>query len=435
MSAGFFVIPSGFFLCIFGSEIFHTPLHFLDMHSPEQLRQFARQLPPAQCAQLERLACEWDGERAALKAMQSIGIKLSRVRDAFDVLTLFQDVLAEALGLIGAGRTALALLSDGELRVVDSHSVAGDEDPQISKTLLERVLRTQQPLITTNVQEDEGLNMLASASVLALDIRSVLAVPLRSRDAVIGVLYADTQFTECIFTSGDAAMLETFASQVGVAVMQARALQEEHESFVTLVRVMLSTLDKRDPYTAGHSERVGLYTQALAQHLGWSAADQERALFAGRVHDIGKIGIREPLDKQGPLTAEERAVVQQHPLIGFDIIQQSGKRLESIAPAVRSHHERWDGLGYPDGLAGDEIPLLARMVGIADAFDAMTNARSYSVAKTWDTAFEILREVSETQFDANLVEPFIAALKQQRVAAEVERINRTGELELLALSL
>ena len=405
------------------------------MHPLEQLRQFARQLPPQQGAQLERLARELEGERGALKAMQAIGIKLSRVRDAFDVLTLFQDVLEEALSLMGAGRTALALLSDGELRVVDSRSVSGDEDPQVSKTLLERVLKTQQPIITTNVQEDEGLNMLASASILALDIRSVLAVPLRSRDAVIGVLYADTQFIERVFTEGDATMLETFASQVGVAVMQARALQEEHESFVTLVRVMLSTLDKRDPYTAGHSERVGLYTQALAQRLGWSAADQERALFAGRVHDIGKIGIRDNfLDKSGPLTGDERAVLEQHTLIGFDIIQQCGKQLEAIAPAVRSHHERWDGMGYPDGIAGAEIPLMARMVCIADTFDAMTTERPYSVAKTWDRGFEILREVSGSQFDANLVEPFIIALKEQRVAAEVERINCTGELELLALS-
>ena len=297
------------------------------------------------------------------------------------------------------------------------------------------MLLTQQPIITTNVQEDEGLNLQASASILALDIRSVLAVPLRSRDAVIGVLYADTQFIERVFTEGDAAMLETFASQVGVAVMQARALQEEHESFVTLVRVMLSTLDKRDPYTAGHSERVGLYTQALAQRLGWSAADQERALFAGRVHDIGKIGIRDNfLDKKGPLTTEEWAVMEQHTLIGFEIIQQCGKQLEAIAPAVRSHHEHWDGRGYPDAIAGEEIPLLARMVCIADSFDAMTTARPYASAKSWDGAFEVLREVSASQFDPNLVEPFITALKEQRVTAEVERINRTGELELLALS-
>ena len=405
------------------------------MHSLEQLRQFARQLPPAQSVQLERLARALEGERAALKAMQSIGLKLSRVRDAFDVLTLFQDVLEEALSLMGAGRTALALLSDGELRVVDSRCASGHEDPQVSQTLLEQVLQTQQPIITTNVQEDERLNILASASILALDIRSVLAVPLRSRDAVIGVLYADTQFTERVFSPSDAAMLETFASQVGVAVMQARALQEEHESFVTLVRVMLSTLEKKDPYTAGHSERVGFYTQTLAQRLGWSASDQERALFAGRVHDIGKIGIRDHfLEIKGPLTPAERAVLEQHSLIGFDIIQQCGKQLETIAPAVRSHHERWDGLGYPDGIAGDEIPLLARMVGIADAFDAMTTARSYSVAKTWERAFEVLREAAGTQFDAALVEPFITALKEQRVAFEVNRINRPSELELLALS-
>jgi putative nucleotidyltransferase with HDIG domain len=406
------------------------------MHALEQLRQFARLLPPQHGAQLERIARELEGERGALKAMQAIGVKLSKVRDAFDVLTLFQDVLEEAVHLMNAGRTALALKdADGELRVVDTRSADGDEDPQVSKTLLERVAQTAQPIITTNVQEDPSLNMQASASILALDIRSVLAVPLRSRDAVIGVLYADTRFMERVFTPADAAVLETFASQVGVAVMQARALQEEHESFVTLVRVMLSTLDKRDPYTAGHSERVGLYTQALAQKLRWKATDQERALFAGRVHDIGKIGIRDNfLDKRGPLTPEERAVLEQHTLIGFEIIQQSGKRLEAIAPAVRSHHERWDGRGYPDRLPAEDIPLLARMIGIADAFDAMTTARPYSVARSWERAFSVLREASGTQFDGALVEPFIEAVQEQRVASEVERINRTGEYEALKVN-
>ncbi len=403
------------------------------MHPLERLAQLIRQLPPEQGAVLERISRELEGERGALKAMQAIGLKLSRVQDAFDVLTLFQDVLGEAVHLMRAGRAALALIVNGELRVVDSRGRDSEDDVQVSKMLLERVVSSQQPIITTNVQEDSSLNLTASASILALDIRSVLAVPLRSRNEVIGVLYADTQFTERIFSESDASVLETFASQVGVAVMQARALQEEHESFVTLVRVMLSTLDKRDPYTAGHSERVGLYTQALAKKLGWNAADQERALFAGRVHDIGKIGIRDDfLYKEGALTPEERRVLEQHTIMGSDIIQQSGKRLEAISPAVRSHHERWDGRGYPDGLSAEETPLLARMVGIADTFDAMTSARPYSSRKTWTRAFEILREVAGTQFDPALVEPFITALQETQVTAEVERINRSGELEALS---
>jgi HD-GYP domain-containing protein (c-di-GMP phosphodiesterase class II) len=402
------------------------------MHALEQLQQLARQLPPHHGAQLERISRELEGERAALKALQAIGLKLTRVRDAFDVLTLFQDVLAEAVHLMKAGRSALALIQNGELRVVDSRSRENDDEVQVSKTLLERVISTQHPILTTNVQEDEALNLKASASIMALDIRSVLAVPLRSRDEVIGVLYADTQFVEHVFTEGDAAVLETFASQVGVAVMQARALQEEHESFVTLVRIMLTTLEARDEYTAGHSERVGLYTQALARKLGWNAADQERALFAGRIHDIGKIGVKDDyLRKTGPLTTDERRALEQHTVIGDRIIRNS-PRLETITSAVRSHHERWDGRGYPDGLEGADTPLLARMICIGDTFDAMTTARSYSEPKSWDRAFEILREVAGTQFDPLLVEPFIAAVQETQIAAEVERINRSGELEALS---
>jgi HD-GYP domain-containing protein (c-di-GMP phosphodiesterase class II) len=402
------------------------------MHALEQLQQLARQLPPHQGAHLERISRELEGERAALKALQAIGLKLTRIRDAFDVLTLFQDVLEEAVHLMKAGRCALALIQNGELRVVDSRSRESDEEVQVSKTLLERVVSTQHPILTTNVQEDEKLNLKASASIMALDIRSVLAVPLRNRDEVIGVLYADTQFVERVFSEGDAAVLETFASQVGVAVMQARALQEEHESFVTLVRIMLTTLEARDEYTAGHSERVGLYTQALARRLGWNAAEQERALFAGRIHDIGKIGVKDDyLRKTGALTPEERRDLEQHTVIGDRIIRKS-PRLEAITSAVRSHHERWDGRGYPDGLVGADTPLLARMICIADTFDAMTTLRSYSEPKSWDRAFEVLREVAGTQFDPLLVEPFIAAVQETQITAEVERINRSGELEALS---
>ena len=394
----------------------------------EQLSQISSLLPPQVGGRVRTIVRELEAERSALTAFQSLGMKLSSVRDSFDVITLFQDMLTEAVRLMQADRGALALVEDGIVRVVDSCSKDSHEEVQVSRTLLERVVQTKDSIITTNVQEDMGHS--ASESILALDIRSVLAVPLRARDDVIGVLYVDTQFTQRAFTESDSSILGGFAAQAGVAVTLARSIQQEHENYVSLVKIMLSTLESRDQYTAGHSDRVGLYTRKLAERLGWSVSDLERALFAGFVHDIGKIGIRDKyLDKTGQLTPEERQILEQHTVIGESLLRKNTKGFDMILAAIRSHHERWDGRGYPDGLAGEHIPLLARMVGISDAFDAMTTARPYSTPKTFEQSFEILKKDSGTHFDPQLVPLFIEAMSDQKVSAALLEISRSGEID------
>jgi HD-GYP domain-containing protein (c-di-GMP phosphodiesterase class II) len=152
--------------------------------------------------------------------------------------------------------------------------------------------------------------------------------------------------------------------------------------------------------------------------MGWGAEDLERARFAGWVHDIGKIGIRDQfLYKEGPLTPEERRTLEEHTLIGERILATSTHGFERILPAVRHHHERWDGRGYPDGLAGESIPLLARMVGIADSFDAMTTERPYSRARGLEAAIAVLHEDAGTCFDPALVPLFARAVERERPGA------------------
>jgi HD-GYP domain-containing protein (c-di-GMP phosphodiesterase class II) len=394
----------------------------------EQLSQISSLLPPQVGGRVRTLVRELEAERSALTAFQNLGMKLSGVRDSFDVITLFQDMLTEAVRLMQADRGALALVEDGSVRIVDSCSKDSHEEVQVSRTLLERVVTTKESIITTNVQEDSGFG--ASESILALDIRSVLAVPLRARDDVIGVLYVDTQFTQRAFTESDSSILNGFAAQAGVAVTLARSIQQEHENYVSLVKTMLGTLEARDEYTAGHSDRVGLYTRKLAEKLNWDTSDLERALFAGFVHDIGKIGIRDVyLHKTGQLTQEERTILEQHTVIGEKLLRNNTKGFEGILSSIRSHHERWDGRGYPDGLSGTDIPLLARMVGISDAFDAMTTARPYSTPKTWEATFEILKKDIGTHFDPELVPLFIEAMSDQKVSEAVLQINRSGEID------
>lgn len=384
----------------------------------QELKDISRLVPANVSNRLHAVTRQLEGERGALNALSNIGTKLSGVRDVFDATALLEAVLKEAVVLMQGDRAALALVEPTGLRVVASRSRESEKDVTVSQTFLERVVRSGQAIVTTNVQEDPALD--PSASILALDIRSVLAVPLRSRNEVIGVLYVDTLFNQRMFSEADAGVLATFAAQASVAVTLARSVQQDHERNVSFIKTMLTTLDARDPYTAGHSSRVGDYTLKLSKVLGWKVADQERALFTGWVHDIGKIGIRDEfLFKKEPLTAGEREIIEEHSVIGEKILTIMMPENQVILSAVRHHHERWDGKGYPDKLEAEEIPMLARMIALADTFDAMTTARPYSTPKTRERGFEILRLEIGQQFAPDLVEAFIQAISDDTVGSSV----------------
>jgi putative nucleotidyltransferase with HDIG domain len=172
----------------------------------------------------------------------------------------------------------------------------------------------------------------------------------------------------------------------------------------------VATLDARDRYTAGHSAAVAIYARDIAERMGLSPAEQELVHLCGLVHDIGKIGLPAGLlEKPGALTLEERRQMERHPEIGETILRNVDDYSE-IADVVRSHHERVDGMGYPDGLRGDEIPLLARIITVADAYDAMTSDRPYRAALPSRVARMRLAQAVETQFDTTVVAAFEAIL-------------------------
>ena len=190
------------------------------------------------------------------------------------------------------------------------------------------------------------------------------------------------------------------------------------------MRALLTTIRAYDAYTGGHSERVAHYSGTVAARLGLGSDRIEIAQKAGYVHDIGKICLPEwVLSKPGPLNAEERALIKRHPAMGARII--SGRpAMETVVPAVLHHHERWDGKGYPDGLVGEAIPLEARLVFVADAFDAMTSNRPYGRVLTPEEAVVELERCAGADFDPTVV----AALIEARTAGALEEpqldINR-----------
>ena len=200
-------------------------------------------------------------------------------------------------------------------------------------------------------------------------------------------------------------------------------LQHANLSFAS---ALVATLDARDRYTAGHSAAVSIYARDIAKRLGCTEREQELAHVCGLVHDVGKIGLPAGLlEKPGALSLEERRMMEQHPVIGERILRNVNDYGE-IASVVRHHHERFDGLGYPDGLRGDEIPLLSRMLSVADAYNAMTSDRPYRDAMPSRVARLRLAQAVEGQFDTAVVASFEAILAG---ASEDYRLGRGLEFQ------
>lgn len=187
--------------------------------------------------------------------------------------------------------------------------------------------------------------------------------------------------------------------------------EELHRAYMTSIQALLKALEARDPSTRGHSERVRAWSIRIARNLGLPDSTVDLIGEAACLHDVGKIGIRDAiLTKKGPLSSEEWQVVRKHPLISVAILKPI-KTLRSTLPIIGGHHERWDGKGYPDRLRGEAIPLGARIVAVADAYDALITDRPYRSGFKRPEAQKILREGASTQWDERVVAAFIAVQK------------------------
>ncbi|GAB4536432.1 MAG: response regulator [Thermodesulfovibrionia bacterium] len=191
------------------------------------------------------------------------------------------------------------------------------------------------------------------------------------------------------------------------SLLRLRELQKELDHSEDIIITLAIAIEAKDPYTKGHSERVGRLSREFGRFIGLSVAEQNLLNKAGIIHDIGKIGIKEGvLHKNDSLSDNELQLIRQHPVIGENICRPLSS-LRAILPAIRHHHERWDGRGYPDGLKADEIPLMARILGIADGFDAIVSERPYRKAISTEMALRKMEVEGAGQWDPMLLQRFI----------------------------
>jgi len=236
----------------------------------------------------------------------------------------------------------------------------------------------------------------------------VVAQPLMAGALTAGVLVAgQKQGDDPHVSSYDTRLMETVAGFVGAFIDNAALFAAQHGLFLGTIETLAASIDAKDQYTAGHSRRVSLLAWQLAVRVGFDEEQAERVRICGLVHDVGKIGVPESvLCKAGKLTPEEFALIKRHPEIGHRILKDL-PQFDDVLPGVMHHHERWDGGGYPHGLKGDQIPLVARILALADTFDAMSSNRSYRPALSRDRVIDEFRRCAGGQFDPDLVAPFI----------------------------
>jgi response regulator RpfG family c-di-GMP phosphodiesterase len=206
-----------------------------------------------------------------------------------------------------------------------------------------------------------------------------------------------------------------------------RQTRQIRQTYLSAVDSLVRTLEARDPYTKGHSMRVRRYALCLADEIGLAERQRKQLSLAAKLHDIGKVGIPEGiLNKGSSLTKAEFEAVCEHPVIGERILSPI-VRSPAILAAIRSHHERPDGKGYPDGLRGAQLPLLARLIAVVDAFDALTSTRAYRDARPASEAVEILRGGAGTQFDADLVRAFARVAPRLEVVPPGNSLLRSAK--------
>jgi putative two-component system response regulator len=215
-------------------------------------------------------------------------------------------------------------------------------------------------------------------------------------------------------------VMENRAYQTELECRVAEQARKLEELFLASVQSMAASLEVKDRYTHGHSLRVSRYAVATAQAMGLDGATLREIELGGHLHDIGKIGVREAvLNKEGPLTDEEYEHIMTHPVVGFKLLEPLIRDMPQALAVVRSHHERWDGRGLPDGLASESIPLAARIGAVADAFDAMTSVRPYRTSRTLEEGLAEVRRCAGSQFDPVVVAAFERAAAEGLIVLEV----------------
>jgi HD-GYP domain-containing protein (c-di-GMP phosphodiesterase class II) len=331
-----------------------------------------------------------------------------------------RDRATEAAKRLLNAEAASLLIVDREKGELFFEVALGEKGKKVKEVLLKIgqgiagwVAEKGEPLIISDVYKDSRF-FKGVDNKTDFVTRNMICVPVKSKNEILGVLQAINK-VDSDFSEEDLEWALILSNQIAGAIENANLYEELRETFLGTVMSLAESLDKRDAYTGGHTQRVRDYCLAIGIRLGLDQKELETLRLSSILHDIGKIGVRDDvLLKNGKLDAKEFASMKQHPKYGAEILSHI-KSLSGAIEGVKSHHENYDGSGYPEQLQGNDISLFGRIIKVADSFDAMTSDRSYRKALSFETAFAELKRFSGIQFDPTVVEAFMNAYKEGEI--------------------
>ncbi len=293
-----------------------------------------------------------------------------------------------------------------------------------SKGVFTQVFKSQKPLLVDDFASLRDQHTTHSVEFARkLGIKSFICCPIICEGEAVGVLAVDNLKSSRPLQHSDMSRLMGVAPVIGVAVRNADLLAVKEKQFHSTLHVLAASIDARDPLTAGHSEKVTEYSVAICDELRLDENDREKIRIAALLHDYGKIGVPDAiLKKPGPLTDEEHQIVQSHTMKTRSILERIHfeGNFSDVPEIAGSHHEKFDGSGYPQGLSGEAIPLGARIIAVADFFEAITAKRHYRNPMPYQVAIELLREQKGSFFDPQVVEAFLNVLARHYATKEQE---------------
>jgi HD-GYP domain-containing protein (c-di-GMP phosphodiesterase class II) len=313
-----------------------------------------------------------------------------------------------ALKVVG-GEACSILLYDREHEDFDAVVVKG-----VSQTLFKSIILSLHSILKDTVSRKEPLlRNIIKDTVYS----SVICSPLKMRDHIFGVIVLSGRSNQHVYTERDLYYIQSIANRASLNIENRLLYESLYTNLLSTFQSLVTSIQARDYYTEEHSMRVKDIVIRTAEAMSCSPSDIESLKIAATLHDIGKISIPDDiLLKPGRLTTYEFDVIKKHSVIGENILKPL-TILDTERSIIRHHHERWDGTGYPDGLKGFNIPFLARVLAVADAFDAMTNNRPYRKAMEIDVAVAELKKNVNRQFDEEIVDYFINTLHREPIVA------------------
>lgn len=343
-----------------------------------------------------------------LKALSEVATLLSSSLDPREVLSM---IVKHSLSLLNAKRASVMLLEKGGvLKVVASKGLprgAARAAVKVGEGIAGWVAETGRPLILKR-GEKHPLSKSGGAP-------AAVSVPLKAKGKVVGVLNVSEKADGGNFTKDDLDLLVHFARQAAVAIENAELYREIRSLFDGMINALAVAIDARDPYTRHHSERVSRWATEIAEEMGLSAQEIEAIRYAALLHDVGKIGIPESvLLKPSRLSADEFSLIQKHPTVGAQIVG-TVEEFRHVIPYIYHHHERFASGGYPEGIGGEDIPIGARIIAVADTYDALTSDRPYRKALSPEEAVWELKRAAGSQLDPEVVRVFLEILRRRGI--------------------